>query len=54
VASLFSVRVSIVSGGILCVVGCVLCGLALPAFRGYDARKWQGSAPPTTDTPATG
>jgi MFS family permease len=46
VASLFSVRVSIVSGGVLCVIGCVLCGLALPAFRGYDARKWQAPAPP--------
>ena len=33
VASLFSVRMSIVSGGVLCVVGCVLCAIALPAFR---------------------
>ena len=39
VASLTSVRVSVVSGGILCVVGCVLCALALPAFRNYDARR---------------
>jgi MFS family permease len=39
VASLFSVRVSIVSGGILCVVGCLLCAVALPAFRNYDARR---------------
>lgn len=39
VASLFSVRVSVVSGGVLCVVGCVLCALALPAFRTYDARR---------------
>lgn len=39
VASLFSVRVSIVSGGILCVVGCLLCALALPAFRNYEARR---------------
>ena len=39
VASLFSVRVSVVSGGILCVVGCLLCALALPAFRNYDARR---------------
>ena len=38
-ASLFSVRVSVVSGGILCVVGCLLCALALPAFRNYDARR---------------
>ncbi|HYM66529.1 MAG TPA: MFS transporter, partial [Patescibacteria group bacterium] len=39
VASLFSVRVSIVSGGILCVVGCALTALALPAFRAYDQRN---------------
>src|SRR4030081_78478 len=38
VGSIFSVRVSVVSGGILCVVGCVLCALALPTFRNYDAR----------------
>jgi MFS family permease len=40
VASLFSVRVSVVSGGALCVIGCVLCALALPAFRAYDARLY--------------
>jgi MFS family permease len=40
VASLFSVRVSVVSGGVLCVIGCVLCALALPAFRNYDARLY--------------
>jgi MFS family permease len=38
VASLFNIRVSIVSGGVLCVVGCVLAALLLPAFRTYDAR----------------
>jgi MFS family permease len=38
VASLFSVRTSVVSGGVLCVVGCVLCAVALPAFRRYDER----------------
>ena len=36
VASLWSVRVSVVSGGLLCVAGCLLCGLLLPAFRRYD------------------
>jgi MFS family permease len=40
VASLFSVRASVVSGGVLCVVGCVLCTLALPLFRTYDARLY--------------
>jgi MFS family permease len=41
VATLFSVRVSIVSGGILTVVGCVLSAIALPAFRQYDERVWR-------------
>jgi MFS family permease len=40
VASLFSVRISVVSGGALCVIGCVLCALALPGFRAYDARLY--------------
>jgi MFS family permease len=38
VAGLFSVPVSVVSGGVLCVIGCVLCAVLLPAFRAYDAR----------------
>src|SRR6202140_2725071 len=38
VASLTSIRFSVVSGGILCVAGCVICALALPAFRAYAAR----------------
>ena len=46
VASLFSVRVSVVSGGILCVIGCLLSALALPAFRDYDERKWRPLVPP--------
>jgi hypothetical protein len=36
-AGLFSVPVSVVSGGVLCVLGCAICGLLLPAFRAYDA-----------------
>lgn len=43
VASLFSVRVSVVSGGVLCVIGCVAAALALPAFRDYDAQKWRAA-----------
>jgi MFS family permease len=39
VASLTSVRASIVSGGILTVIGTVIAALALPAFVRYDARK---------------
>jgi MFS family permease len=50
VASLFSVRTSVVSGGVLCVVGCVVCAVALPAFRRYDERQWRArtSSHPTT------
>lgn len=38
VASLTSLRVSIVSGGLACVVGCAVCALALPSLVRYDAR----------------
>ena len=41
VASLTSVRTSIVSGGVLCVVGTVAVALALPALIRYDARRPQ-------------
>jgi MFS family permease len=37
VASLFSVPLSIVSGGVLCVLGCVLCAALLPGFRRYES-----------------
>jgi MFS family permease len=39
VASLTSVRFSIVSGGVACVVGTVLVALALPALVRYDSRR---------------
>jgi len=48
VASLFSVRISIISGGVLCVAGCVLCAIALPAFRAYDARQYHLAPDPAT------
>jgi MFS family permease len=38
VASLFSIRTSIVSGGILCVLGTAALLFALPGFRTYDGR----------------
>src|SRR5216683_408204 len=44
VASLFSVRVSVVSGGVLCVVGCVLAAVTLPAFWRYDERKFKAAS----------
>jgi hypothetical protein len=50
-AALFSVPVSIVSGGALCVVGCLACALLLPGFRAFDLRKWTagaGGAMPTS------
>jgi MFS family permease len=44
VASLFSVQVSVVSGGLLCMLGCGVCALLLPAFRRYDAQHAQQPA----------
>ena len=41
VASLTSVRTSIVSGGVLTVIGTVIAALALPTFVRYDARNPQ-------------
>ncbi len=41
VASLTSVRTSIVSGGVLTVLGTIAVALALPGFVRYDARKPQ-------------
>jgi hypothetical protein len=38
VASLTSLRFSIVSGGILCVAGTIAIGLLLPALARYDAK----------------
>jgi MFS family permease len=37
-ASLTSLRFSIVSGGVLCVAACAATALALPRFRHYDSR----------------
>jgi MFS family permease len=52
-AALFGVRASVVSGGVLCVVAVLACGIALPRFLRYDARLFQHSARPnnSTDTP---
>lgn len=44
-ASIAGLRASVVSGGVLCVVGVALAALALPAFRRYDARERAGSDP---------
>jgi MFS family permease len=46
IAALAGVRASVVSGGVLCVVGVLLCGLWLPRFVRYDARAGaSGTAP---------
>lgn len=39
VASLFSIRTSVVSGGVLCVLGTGLLALIFPAFVRYDGRE---------------
>jgi len=38
-ASLTSLRFSIVSGGVLCIAGCVAATLALPGYLRYDSRE---------------
>ena len=48
VAALFGVRASVVSGGVLCVLGVGIFAFLLPAFRHYDARVR------TTDNPPVG
>lgn len=40
VAALFGVRASVISGGVLCVVGVLACGALLPRFVRYDARRF--------------
>jgi MFS family permease len=44
VASLTSVRTSVVSGGVMCVVGTALLVAALPTFWRYDARRADAQA----------
>jgi len=41
VGALAGVRVSIVSGGVLCIAGVGVAALLLPAFRRYDARTFE-------------
>lgn len=49
VAAAFGVRASVISGGVLCIVGVLVCGAALPLFVAYDARRFHRGAP--GDTP---
>jgi MFS family permease len=41
VAAAFGVTASVVSGGVLCVLGVLACGVWLPRFVGYDARRFK-------------
>ena len=41
VAAGFGVTASVISGGVLCVVGVLACGLWLPGFVRYDARHFR-------------
>jgi hypothetical protein len=50
VAALFSVPTSVVSGGVLCVVGVLLCGALLPHFVAYDARVFAASRAATSSS----
>jgi len=54
VATAFSVRTSILSGGVLCVLGSAVLGAALPAFRRYDARRVDPGAVPITQSDGDG
>jgi MFS family permease len=49
VAALFGVRASVVSGGLLCVVGVFVCGALLPRFVGYDAAGGSPDRQPLVD-----
>jgi len=48
VAALFGVGASVISGGVLCIVGVLVCGTLLPRFVRYDARPWTMHVHPRT------
>jgi MFS family permease len=43
VAAAFGVTASVVSGGFLCVIGVLACGVWLPRFLRYDARQFKAA-----------
>jgi hypothetical protein len=49
VAGAAGVRFSVVSGGVLCMLGVVAIALAFPALRHYDTEDW--TAAPSGDVP---
>ena len=46
VATVFTPRISVLSGGVLCVLGVGILALALPQFRQYDDRDVLPSTAP--------
>ena len=54
IAAAFSVKVSVISGGVLCVIGVLLCALFLPRFVAYDARDWKSQEPDLAATAPAG
>jgi MFS family permease len=52
VAAAFGVAASVVSGGALCVAGVIACGVWLPKFLGYDARRFKPLAAARGDNAA--
>jgi hypothetical protein len=53
VATVFTPRVSLLSGGIFSVAGVFLLALALPAFRHYDDRLRLDAGAPVSDSRVT-
>jgi MFS family permease len=45
VASIWGLRFSIVSGGVLCVIGAAACAVLLPGFWSYDDRHPLSTSP---------
>lgn len=54
VAAVFGVAASVVSGGVLCVVGVLVCAALLPKFMSYDARVFAAAAAATDPTSSSG
>lgn len=44
VAGFWDIKTSVISGGVLCVVGVVICGALLPRFVSYDYKTYKGAA----------
>jgi MFS family permease len=49
VAGLFSVPASVISGGILCVLGCAACFVLLPGFRRYEVTSHESRSLESTE-----